>query len=140
MPEPSDQTIALQGLLDRMKAGDPSARAELVGRACERFRRLAQRGLRSFPLVHRWEETGDVLQNSMLRLHRALDAVTPGDVRQLMALGAAQIRRELIDLKRHYYGPEGLARHHMTRAPANRDQSQAPDRQEPRRRRTTRRP
>jgi RNA polymerase sigma-70 factor (ECF subfamily) len=31
-------------------------------------------------------------------------------------LAAAQVRRELIDLARHYQGPRGLGAHHATRA------------------------
>ncbi len=38
----------------------------------------------------------------------------PGDVRHFDHLAAAQIRRELIDLARHYRGPEGLGAHHHT--------------------------
>jgi RNA polymerase sigma-70 factor (ECF subfamily) len=33
-------------------------------------------------------------------------------------LAAVQIRRELIDLARHHYGPQGAAAHHHSQAPA----------------------
>jgi RNA polymerase sigma-70 factor (ECF subfamily) len=70
--------------------------------------------LRGFPGVHRWEETDDVLQNALLRLLRALDEVTPASPREFFALVTEQLRRELIDLARRYYGPRGLGANHAT--------------------------
>jgi hypothetical protein len=64
--------------------------------------------LRDFPGVHRWEETDDVLQNAQLRLNRALGAAQPPTVAELFRLAAAQVRRELIDLARHYSAACGL--------------------------------
>jgi RNA polymerase sigma factor (sigma-70 family) len=51
-----------------------------------------------------------------MRLLRALQDVQPGSVRDFFALAAQQIRRELIDLARHYYGPQGLGANHATHA------------------------
>jgi RNA polymerase sigma-70 factor (ECF subfamily) len=65
--------------------------------------------------VARWEQPDDVLQNALIRLDRALKAVTPATVRDFFRLAAAQVRRELIDLARHYYGPRGPGAHHSTR-------------------------
>src|SRR5262249_42829941 len=53
-----------------------------------------------------------VLQNALLRLCRALQSVEPADVREFYALATTQIRRELLDLARHYSGPENPAAHH----------------------------
>jgi RNA polymerase sigma-70 factor (ECF subfamily) len=64
--------------------------------------------LRSFARVKRWEQTDDVLQNALLRLWGALRNVTPKSARDFYGLAAMQIRRELIDLARQYYGPTGL--------------------------------
>ncbi len=104
----------LQGYLDRLQAGDHSARAELLGYACERLRRLTRKMLQTYPRVKRWELTDDVLQNALIRLWAALQAVTPHSVREFFALASLQIRRELIDLAQHYYGPEGLGAHHSS--------------------------
>ena len=68
--------------------------------------------LRSFPTVSRWSQTDDVLQNAMLRLHRSLAQVKPESPRQFYGLAATQIRRELIDLARHFNGPEGVGANH----------------------------
>ena len=58
--------------------------------------------LRGYPLVRRWEQTDDVLQNAMLRLYRALADVTPDSLRHFYNLAALQIRRELLDLAKHH--------------------------------------
>ena len=50
----------------------------------------------------------------MTRLHRSLAKIQPKTVRHFDNLAATQIRRELIDLARSYYGPEGLAANHHT--------------------------
>ncbi len=64
--------------------------------------------------VRRWAETDDVLQNSLIRLHRSLDEVRPESARQFYGLATTQIRRELIDLARKYHGAEGVGANHHT--------------------------
>lgn len=107
-------TSELDGLLERMRRGDPAARSEVIERACERLRRLTRRMLRDYPGVRRWSETDDVLQGAMMRLHRSLGQVRPESTRRFFGLAATQIRRELIDLARHHLGPEGHGAHHRT--------------------------
>jgi RNA polymerase sigma-70 factor (ECF subfamily) len=67
--------------------------------------------LRRFRRVRRWVDTDDVLQNALLRLTRALEQVRPASTRELAVLAAEQVRRELLDLARHYYGPCGAGAH-----------------------------
>jgi RNA polymerase sigma-70 factor (ECF subfamily) len=105
------QTTRMQLCLDRLQAGDHAARGELLAAAGDRLSRLTRAMLRDYQRVRRWEETADVLQNALLRLHRALEAVTPASLREFYRLAALQVRRELIDLARHHYGPEGPAAH-----------------------------
>ena len=64
--------------------------------------------------MRQWEQTDDILQNAAMRLCRALNVVKPASVRSFINLAAVQIRRELIDLARHYEGPEGPGRHHAS--------------------------
>jgi RNA polymerase sigma-70 factor (ECF subfamily) len=108
------RTDEARDLLDRLRAGDGSARDRLIELAQERFVGLARAMLRRYPQVRRWEQTDDLLQAALLRLRRSLAAVRPKDVPHFDNLAAAQIRRELIDLARHYRGPEGLGAHHHT--------------------------
>jgi RNA polymerase sigma factor (sigma-70 family) len=112
MPSPSLHTAQLHNWLTRMRAGDLSAREELLRGVCGRLERLAHKMLRRFPAVRRWVEPEDVLQNALLRLLRALQAVRPESVREFFGLAAEQMRRELLDLVRHFYGPRGHAAHH----------------------------
>jgi RNA polymerase sigma-70 factor (ECF subfamily) len=104
----------LEHCLARLRAGDEAARDELLGQALERLQRLARKMLRGFPRVRRWEETDDVLQNAVVRLLRALREAPPASTREFFALTTTQIRRELLDLARHYYGPRGPGAKHAS--------------------------
>jgi hypothetical protein len=66
--------------------------------------------------LRRWEETADVLQAAMLRLLRRLRNVTPTSPRDFFRLAAGEIRRELIDLARYYFGPWGPGTNHEAQA------------------------
>jgi RNA polymerase sigma-70 factor (ECF subfamily) len=98
----------LQGLLERMNAGDAAARNQVIAYTCERLRLLARKMLhQDFGRLRQREQTDDVLNGALLRLHRALDApaVRPGTPADFFRLAAVQIRRELLDLARHYFAP-----------------------------------
>ncbi len=116
MSVPFGSTTQIQLRLDRLRAGDETARDELLKLACRRLNRLARKMLRRFPGVRRWEQTDDVLQNASMRLCQALKEVRPESVRSFINLAALQIRRELIDLARHYHGPRGMGRHQVGQA------------------------
>jgi RNA polymerase sigma-70 factor (ECF subfamily) len=112
----ASQTAQIQGWIERLKAGDESARKELLACACARLERLTRKMLRSYPRVRRWEQTDDVFQNASLRLYRALAEVRPAGVVEFFRLAALNIRRELLDLAKHYYGPRGAGAHHASLA------------------------
>ena len=113
MSELTDQTAAW---LDLMRSGDQTARQRLIEHVCDRLRGLARKMLHSYPRVHRWEETDDVFVEAVNRFHLALESVQPESPKHFYNLAATQIRRVLIDMSRHYYGPEGLGSHHDTAA------------------------
>jgi RNA polymerase sigma-70 factor (ECF subfamily) len=115
-PPPSSvpATAQLHAWIDRIQAGDLSARDELLRAFGGRLEELARRMLRRFRAVSRWEQTNDVLQNALLRLTRALETVKPDSVRGFIGLAATQMRRELLDLARHYGGPRGLGANHAS--------------------------
>lgn len=116
---PEYPSVVLQGVLDRLRAGDPTARNELVNCACDRLQRLTRKMLNDYRGVRRWEETGDIFQNSMLRLCRALSEVSPATLREFYRLAALQVRRELIDMARHHYGPQGMGANHASQGPTS---------------------
>jgi len=97
-----------------MQAGEEGARDALINYSVERLRRLTRKLLAGFPAVRRWEQTDDVLQQAVLRLYRSLEHVQPENLRAYLGLAALQIRRELTDLARHYYGPQGWGANHAT--------------------------
>jgi RNA polymerase sigma factor (sigma-70 family) len=104
-----DTTLVLQRCLDRLNAGDGEARKDLLNAACERLNRLARKMFHAESRLQQLHDTDDVFQGAMVRLCRALGDVTPTTLREFFRLAALQIRRELIDLARHYYGPAGAA-------------------------------
>jgi RNA polymerase sigma-70 factor (ECF subfamily) len=119
MADPSSQTLHIQACLDRIRSGDAAARGELLNCACERLRKLARKMLKGYPNVRRWEQTDDVLQNAALRLHRALQQMPVQTSLDFLRLAALNIRRELLDLAKHYYGPRGQGAHHATWGPGD---------------------
>jgi RNA polymerase sigma factor (sigma-70 family) len=127
MAEASAQTLQLEGCLLRMRSGDPTALNELIQHVSGRLQRLTRQMLKNHPAVHRWVQTDDVFQGALLRLLRAVENVRPDSVRRFFALATQQIRRELIDLARHYYGPEGAGANHATHAQESQDGSPAHD-------------
>jgi RNA polymerase sigma factor (sigma-70 family) len=95
------------------------ARDDLIALAAERMRALAHRMLARSARVRRWEETDDVVQGALLRLHRALAAVAPSDAQHFLRLSALQVRRELIDLSRRHGHAGSMAANHDTNAGAD---------------------
>lgn len=114
MNEPRGHTTKLQSMLHRLGEGSPEAQYEIVTHACDRLRKLTQRMMGKFSKVRRWEQTDDVLQNAMMRLHRSLKELRPESPEKFYGLAATQIRRELIDIARKHFGPEGIGKSHQT--------------------------
>ena len=113
MDDPPLPPTVADCLLD-LAAGDDSARARIIELCSERLRLLAHRMLNRFPSVRRWEDTDDVFQNAAIRLYRCLGDVSIESPREVMALAATQIHRELIDLARHHAGPMAFGGNHAT--------------------------
>jgi RNA polymerase sigma factor (sigma-70 family) len=115
-------TAQIHAKLERMRNGDKAAREELLRGVAARLEKLTRRMLKDYPRVQRWADTGDVQQNAVMRLLRALETITPETTRDFFNLAAVQIRRELIDMARHFSGPRGTA----PQAPAANDSTTAP--------------
>jgi RNA polymerase sigma factor (sigma-70 family) len=111
------QDLYVQQLIERLKAGDMSARDELLSQTLGRLTKLARMMLRDYPGVKRWEETDDITQGASVRLYRALGEVTPPTPTDYFRLAAVQVRRELLDLARRYRGPQGLGTNHESHDP-----------------------
>lgn len=105
---------ALADLAGAEPCAAAAARADLVTVATDRMRALAHRMLAGSARVRRWEETDDVVQGAMLRLHRALGSVVPNDTQHFLRLAALQVRRELLDLARRHGCADSFAANHET--------------------------
>lgn len=108
-------TQDLEDRLARLRAGDDSAREELVALCEERIRVLARKMFRSrFSRLRRWEQTDDVFQRVILRLHKALAKVQPETKAQFYGLAAKHIKWVLKELARKHDGLQADAAHHHT--------------------------
>lgn len=105
-------TSDMNTLVERIRRGDRNARNDLIIQLQHRLERLARRMLRGFPGVGRWVEAEDVLQNAMLRLLKSLQSFDLKNTTELFSWATELIRRELIDLARHFLGPEGHGANH----------------------------
>jgi RNA polymerase sigma-70 factor (ECF subfamily) len=130
MAADSLKSVQLQLWFERMQAGDGSARDELLRVTQDRLEQLARRMLRKFPNVRRWADSGDVFQGAVMRLLRSLEAVRPVSVRDFFNLAAVHIRRELLDLARHYGGPLGIGANHASVGPGDSGGPAAPEAQD----------
>jgi len=97
-------TQHIESCLARLQAGDREARNELINVACGRLESLTRKMLGGYSRLRGYEQTGDVLQNALIRLCGALEKLSPENPQQFFGLAALQIRRELIDMSRSYFG------------------------------------
>lgn len=104
----------LQKLINLAHKGDLPSKDALLAHARDRLLRLTRAMFRGYPALRRWEQTDDVFQNSMIRFHRALMEVKVESVRHFFNLAATQVRRELLDMAKKHFGPEGIGANHHT--------------------------
>jgi RNA polymerase sigma factor (sigma-70 family) len=116
MADSRSQQSMIQQFLPQAVAGDEAALDALLSYNCERLTSLTHRMLGDFRRVRRWAETADVLQNALLRLVGALRDVKPQTPREFLRLATLQIRRELLDLARRFFGPHGVGANHDSAA------------------------
>jgi RNA polymerase sigma-70 factor (ECF subfamily) len=95
-------------LVQRLRDGDESARNDLIGYACERMRHLSRRMLRNSNNLRGLEQTDDVLQNALIRLHLDLKVGKPLEsALHFWNRATVLIRRSLVDLARKHRGRHG---------------------------------
>lgn len=105
-------TTRIAGLLERIQAGDSEARDELLRESQNRLGRLASKMLDQFPRLrqHGLAETGVVLNDVLMGLHRALGEIQVDSPAGWINLAAQKIRFRLIDLARKYKSDLAMAR------------------------------
>jgi RNA polymerase sigma-70 factor (ECF subfamily) len=110
------RAVDTEDLLARANRGEPGAFDALIRHVSGRLLAIAHRMTANYPQVRRWEETDDILQESLLRMQRALTEVQPESLAGFFGLAATLLRRTLIDFSRHYYGAHGLGAKHQSGA------------------------
>lgn len=103
-------TAHVANLLQLLRNGDAGSVQALLEASMRRLQLLAKRISHNLPGVKRWEQTDDLVQNSMIRLWKALEKHRPETPLDYYRLASTIMRRELIDLSRHYFGAEGVGR------------------------------
>jgi RNA polymerase sigma factor (sigma-70 family) len=97
----ADSSAELQQLIDRFQSGDSAVRRELLARSFDRLRRLTAKMLgESFPRLQAGHDLDSVVNETWIRLVRALDQTSPGTVQEFFCLAAHKIRQVLLDMAR----------------------------------------
>jgi DNA-directed RNA polymerase specialized sigma24 family protein len=109
--EPSLNTRDLTFWALGLQAGRPAAAEPVFRNIPAVVERRVRVMFGRFPRVGRFVVAEDVAQNTAVRLLRAMRDVRPASTRQFYALTNELIRRELIDLTRHHFGPLGAGTH-----------------------------
>lgn len=104
-------TGTLEILLGQLQEGDDSARDAIINHSCERLRVLVRQHLRHESDLKSVEQTDDVVNRSMIRLHKALSEVKPENKRAFIGLASLYVQRELTDLFRKHFVGHGVGRH-----------------------------
>lgn len=91
-------TCLIQEQLVRLRQGAPDARNELIAVAARRMREIATRMLQQFVgNVPRGAEPDDVVNQTVIRLCKALENVQPNDAKHFIAIAGWHMRRELLE-------------------------------------------
>jgi RNA polymerase sigma-70 factor (ECF subfamily) len=122
----TDTTAHVANLLQQIRDGHSDSVQALLEASMRRLQILAKRISGNLPGVKRWEQTDDLVQNSMIRLWKAISKSRPPTPLDYYRLASAIIRRELIDLSRHYFGAEGMGANMVRTAHALDSQSPSP--------------
>lgn len=105
-------TLQMQNLVDRFQAGEKEAMNDLLKRVSHSVLSMVQQMVGGYSRLLRWEAVEDIVQNVAMRLVRSLGCIRPTNMRGFYGLVSEQIRRELLDQSRKYYGPHGLGANH----------------------------
>jgi hypothetical protein len=62
-----EATGRLETLLKRIQDGGKSAKSEVIRHSCERLMSLANKMMRQYRRLHRWEELDDVVSDRPMR-------------------------------------------------------------------------
>lgn len=72
MPTTFDHSTNIGNLLYRVKSKEPKAKEELIAHSLEHLEKLSRRMFRKYPNLRTLEETDDIVQKLVMRLHKML--------------------------------------------------------------------
>jgi RNA polymerase sigma factor (sigma-70 family) len=104
-----DHIEVIERCIDRMNAGDPDARDGLLNCACARLRAVVEKRMKDFARLARREPPEDVAQDAALKLWIALKDISPSTAGEFWLMAGEEVRRVLLDLTRHHFGPRHRA-------------------------------
>ena len=111
-------TEQYEGLLRRYDTRNRAVFDELIRLSVQRLTRLVHKWLAGEELIHRWQQTDDVLQNAAHRLQRVLKEVRPTTKWEFFSLAATMIRREILDMARQLRRSSGMAENYQSAPPS----------------------
>lgn len=97
--------------VSELRAGRPDAAAPTFKKIVRTVERFARDRFKAFPRVGRFVDLDDVVQGSLVRLLAAFREVRPASRQHFYAVANELIRRELLDLVKHFYSPLGPGTH-----------------------------
>lgn len=100
--------------LERLSANDPLALNAFLERCQGQLRALTEKIFHGFPRLRGLEDPSDVLQAAEIRLVRWLKKAPPDSVDDFFHMAAWEIRCVCLNLKSHYFGPQGAAARQFT--------------------------
>jgi RNA polymerase sigma factor (sigma-70 family) len=101
-----ESSTGLRDLLARVRVGEPGAGEALFTHCLERIKVLSHRLFQSRKDLQHFEESDDLLQKTLVRLHRAIQVLKPETTRAFMSIALQNMRWALRDLSREMHSRE----------------------------------
>jgi RNA polymerase sigma factor (sigma-70 family) len=93
-----EHSTGIDKLIERLRNKESKAREELIAYTLERLQKLTRRMFRKYPGLKTLEETDDIVQKLVIRLHRMLNELVPENTAAFFRLASQNIRWVLYDL------------------------------------------
>lgn len=95
-----EHSTRINNLLAQVKAKEPKAREELIAHSLDRLQRLSRKMFRKHANLCTLEQTDDIVQKLVIKLHKMLDDLFPENTSSYFKLASQNLRWVLQDLAR----------------------------------------
>ena len=106
MSSERDSESQIESILERLRAGDDSAREDLLKHCEKRLHYIAHGMLKGFRTVGSFEQTDDVLNKAMMGMWKSLRQVHPDSPEGFIWWARKRIRWVLLDFAKKYRGKQ----------------------------------